>query len=88
MVGWLVTPIQILLLMPMTVVNLASLVITIFVILNATLGSFESHPTQVKTLAVATHYLDEDEATGRKDCAVYMSVATRWAWINARHLMC
>lgn len=73
--------------MPMAVVNLASLSITIFDILNATLVNFESHPTHVKTLAVATHYLDEDESTGWKDCVVYMSVATRWAWINARHLM-
>lgn len=46
--------------MPMAVVNLASLSITIFDILNATLVNFESHPTHVKTLAVATHYLDEE----------------------------
>jgi hypothetical protein len=57
--------------MPMTVVNLVSFFIMIFVIVNATPGSFESDPTHVKTLAMATHYLDEDESTGWKDCVVY-----------------
>ena len=71
--GWSVKPEHIGFLIPLTLINLASLVIMIFVILGTTSGSYKSDPISAKSLILAEHHPQNFEPSGWKDCAVYDS---------------
>ena len=69
--GWSLKPGHIGFLMPITIVNLASLAIMVVVILRTTNGSYRSDPVSAKSLVLAEHHLEEGDPTGWKDYVTY-----------------
>ncbi|KAF8812674.1 hypothetical protein BYT27DRAFT_7335420 [Phlegmacium glaucopus] len=64
--GWSTEDDHIGLIMPLTIVNLASLVLMILAIIWTTYGSYQSNPTEVMALALAQHH-HAHEPQGWKD---------------------
>ena len=77
MIGWVAKPVHIGFLMPMTILNLASLIIVITSISRAKKGCYEFDPTDPRSLLLADPRLDESEPSGWADGVSYRSREVR-----------
>ena len=69
--GWSVKTDHIGLLMPLTIVNLASLILMILVIMGTVSGSYRSDPVDATSLALARLYTAKNDPTGWDDYVTY-----------------
>ena len=72
-IGWFAKPVLILFLMPMTILNLASLIIILITRSRAKGGCHEFDPTDLVPLILAEPSLDEEEPSGWADRVTYRS---------------
>jgi hypothetical protein len=72
-IGWVAKPVHIGFLMPMTILNLASLIIVLKSISRAKGGCYEFDPTDPRPLILAEPSLDESEPSGWADGVSYRS---------------
>lgn len=75
--GWRVTTQHIGFLMPITIVNLAALVIMVLVIIGRTDHDYKCDPVSAKSLVLAEHHFVESDPTGWKDCVRYRERPTK-----------
>jgi len=82
--GWVAKPVHIAFLMPMTIINLASLVIMLIAIVRAKRSHDEFDPTDLRPLLFAEPSLDESDPSGWADGVSYRSREVRtchiWFW--------
>ena len=69
--GWVARPIHIAFLMPMTILNLASLILALVSIVKAKRSSHECDPTDPRSLILAESRLNEGEPSGWSDGVSY-----------------
>ena len=69
--GWFAKPVHIGFLMPMTILNLASLVVILKAISMARRNCCEFDPSDLRPLVIAEHNLDEGEPSGWADGVKY-----------------
>ena len=72
-IGWFAKPVLILFLMPMTILNLASLIIILITRFRAKGDCHEFDPTDLRPLVLAEPSLDEEEPSGWADRVTYRS---------------
>jgi len=72
-IGWFAKPVLIIFLMPMTILNLASLIIILITRSRAKGGCHEFDPTDLRPLILAEPSLDEEEPSGWADRVTYRS---------------
>ena len=72
-IGWFAKPVLILFLMPMTILNLASLIIILITRSRAKGDCHEFDPTELMPLVLAEPSLDEEEPSGWADRVTYRS---------------
>jgi len=70
-IGWFAKPVHIGFLMPMTIINLASLVVTLIAISWAKGRCYEFDPTDPRPLVLADPSVDEGEPSGWADGVTY-----------------
>ena len=75
--GWVAKPVHIGLLMPMTVLNLASLIVVLISIARAKRDCHEFDVTDLRSLVLAESSLDESEPSGWADSVSYHSREVR-----------
>jgi len=75
--GWVAKPVHIGFLMPMTILNLSSLIIVLISIAKAKGGCHELDLTDPRTLVFAESSLDESEPSGWADSVLYRSREVR-----------
>jgi hypothetical protein len=76
-IGWVAKPVHIGFVMPMTILNLASLIIILKSILRAKESCYEFDPTDPRPLLLADPRLDESEPSGWADGVSYRSREVR-----------
>lgn len=69
--GWSVNADHIGFLMPLTIVNLASLVLMIFAILGTKSGSYKYDPVNAKSLVLADIHVERSDPSGWSDVVIY-----------------
>lgn len=75
--GWVAKPVHIGFLMPMTILNLASLIITLITTARPKRRRHEFDPTDPRPLVLAEPSLDESEDSGWADGVLYRSRQVR-----------
>lgn len=71
--GWVAKPVHIVFLTPMTILNLASLIIVLISIARAKTGHYEFDPTDPRSLVLARPIFNESEPVGWADRVSYRS---------------
>ena len=75
--GWVAKPVHIGFLMPMTILNLASLIMFLISIARAKRGRYEFDPTDPRPLLLAEPGLNESDRSGWSDSVLYHSREVR-----------
>ena len=75
--GWVARPVHIAFLMPMTILNLASLIVMSISMVRVKRSGHESDPTDPRSLVLAESHLDESEPSGWGDGVSYRSREVR-----------
>ena len=71
--GWVAKRVHIGFLMPMTILNLASLIVVLISIARAKRGFYEFDPTDPRPLLLAVPSLDKSDDSGWADSVLYRS---------------